>query len=98
VDLTPTGPTWFHAVQDNRVPTSNGVPGDYSKTRRDAFALLNLRLLAQRHHRALTFWVKNLANKRYLQEVITAPEGGAAFIHDSPRRGYGLDLSYAFGD
>jgi len=98
VDLTATGPTWFHAVQDNRVPTSNGVPGDYSKTRRDAFALLNLRLSAQRHHLALTFWVKNLANKRYLQEVITAPEGGAAFIHDSPRRGYGLDLSYAFGE
>jgi iron complex outermembrane receptor protein len=98
VDLIGTGPTWFHTVQDNQVQTSNGTIGDYSKTRRDAFALVNARILLRRQRWGAELWGRNLTNRRYLQEVITAPEGGAAFVHDSPRRSFGIDFNYSLGE
>jgi iron complex outermembrane receptor protein len=43
-----------------------------------------------------TLWGRNLADKKYLQEVIPAPEFGGSFIHPSALRSYGLDISYQF--
>jgi iron complex outermembrane receptor protein len=58
--------------------------------------VLNARLTLRGGQWSATAWGRNLADKEYLQEVIVAPEFGGAFIHDSPGRSYGLDLSYRF--
>ncbi|MCC5869562.1 MAG: TonB-dependent receptor [Gammaproteobacteria bacterium] len=98
-DLTGVGKTWFGEVQDgpdNIVPTLFGVPGDFSRQRRDAFELVNARLGVRADNWTATLWARNLLNKEYLQEVIPAPEFGGSFIHDSPRRAYGVEFSYMF--
>ncbi len=98
-DLTGLGKTWFGTVQDgpdNIVPTLFGAPGDFSRQRRDAFELVNARLGLRGDSWTATLWARNLFDKEYLQEVIPAPEFGGSFIHDSPRRAYGVEFSYLF--
>jgi iron complex outermembrane receptor protein len=97
LDMTAVGPTWFSAVQNNSVQTLFGVPGDYSKTERDAFQLLNLRLGLRGDDWDVTAWSRNLANKQYLAEVIPAPEFGGSFLNSGIGRAFGLDVSYRFG-
>ncbi|MBX3702325.1 MAG: TonB-dependent receptor [Steroidobacteraceae bacterium] len=100
VDGTFVGETWFHPVQDEMVPnlpTAFGFgQGDYSKQKRDPYEVFNARLTLRGEKWSATAWGRNLADKEYLQEVIVAPEFGGAFIHDSPGRSYGLDVSYSF--
>src|SRR5690606_10999787 len=97
LDGSATGETWFSAVQKESVQTQFGVPGDYSRTSRDSFAVLNARLGLSANNWAVTAWVRNLTDEDYLAEVIPAPEFGGTFSHDAPGRAYGLDLRYAFG-
>jgi iron complex outermembrane receptor protein len=100
VDGTFVGETWFHPVQDETVPnlpTAFGFgQGNYVKQKRDPYEVFNARLTLRGERWSATAWGRNLADKEYLQEVIVAPEFGGAFIHDSPGRSYGLDLSYSF--
>ncbi len=95
-DWIGTGKTWFSEVQNNTVPTLFGLDGDFSRTRRDAFEVVNARFSLQSENWRATLWARNLFDKKYLQEVIPAPEFGGSFIHDSPRRSYGIELSYMF--
>jgi iron complex outermembrane receptor protein len=95
-DANSTGKTWFSPVQNNSVQTEFGVPGNYSKTARDAFTLLNARLGYNAPQWALTAWVRNLANKEYLSEVIPAPEFGGSFDQQGAPRSFGLDFRYHF--
>jgi iron complex outermembrane receptor protein len=97
LDMSATGKTWFSTVQNNSVETEFGVPGDYSKTYRDAFQLLNARLGVRGDAWDVTAWSRNLANKQYLAEVIPAPEFGGSFINSGTGRAFGLDVSYRFG-
>jgi iron complex outermembrane receptor protein len=100
VDGTFVGETWFHPVQTETVPnlpTAFGFgQGNYSRQKRDPYEVFNARLTLRGEQWSATAWGRNLADKEYLQEVIVAPEFGGAFIHDSPGRSYGLDLSYRF--
>lgn len=100
VDGTFVGETWFHPVQDETVPnlpTAFGFgQGNYSRQKRDPYEVFNARLTLRGERWSATAWGRNLADKEYLQEVIVAPEFGGAFIHDSPGRSYGLDVSYSF--
>ncbi|HEU0225657.1 MAG TPA: TonB-dependent receptor [Steroidobacteraceae bacterium] len=100
VDGTFVGETWFHPVQDETVPnlpTAFGFgQGNYGKQKRDPYEVFNARLSLRANRWTATAWGRNLADKEYLQEVIVAPEFGGAFIHDSPGRSYGLDVSYSF--
>jgi iron complex outermembrane receptor protein len=102
VDATFVGRTWFHPVQDNTVPaqaTSFGFgQTNYGKMSRDPYQVINLRLALHNDQWNATLWSRNLADKKYLQEIIVAPEFGGAFIHDSQRRSYGIDLSYRFAN
>jgi iron complex outermembrane receptor protein len=95
-DANSTGKTWFSPVQNNSVQTEFGVPGDYSKTARSAFTLLNARIGYNAPQWALTAWVRNLANKEYLSEVIPAPEFGGSFDQQGAPRSFGLDFRYHF--
>ncbi len=107
VDLNGVGPTWFGEVQDGPgqvVPTLfsffSGDPtlptGDFSRMRRDSFELVNARLGVRGDNWSATLWARNLFDTDYLQEVIPAPEFGGSFIHDSPRRSFGVELNYLF--
>ena len=97
VDASALGRTWFSTVQQNQVYTLFGVPGDYSKTSRDPFKLVNARLGIRGEHFETTAWSRNLFNKQYLAEVIPAPEFGGSFIHSGTGRAFGIDVSYKFG-
>ena len=96
VDANSIGKTWFSAVQDNSVQAVFGVPADYSKTSRDAFTLLNARLGFSSNHWDVIAWSRNLADKKYLAEVIPAPEFGGSFIHQGLGRSVGVDVNYRF--
>ncbi len=97
LDASMTGETWFSAVQEESVVTLFGVPGDYSKTSRDAFTTMNARLGISADQWQVTAWVRNLTDEEYLAEVIPAPEFGGTFSHEAPGRAIGLDLKYSFG-
>jgi iron complex outermembrane receptor protein len=96
-DGSSIGKTWFSAVQNNSVQTEFGAPGNYSKTERAAFTVLNARIGIETKIWELTAWAQNLANKQYLAEVIPAPEFGGSFVHEGLGRALGLEFSYHFG-
>ena len=100
VDMSALGETWFHPVQDNRIPnlfTGFGFgQGEFSKMKRDAYQIFNARLTLRQDRWGVTGWVRNLADEDYLAEVIVAPEFGGAFIHDAPGRSYGVDVNFRF--
>jgi iron complex outermembrane receptor protein len=102
VDATFVGKTWFHPVQDNTVPALFTAFGfgqvNYGKMSRDAYHVINARLGLSGEKWSATLWGRNLADRKYLQEIIVAPEFGGAFIHDSAGRSYGLDVAYRFGN
>ena len=97
LDANTVGPTWFSPVQDNQVQTEFGAPGDYSKTRRDAYTLANARLGIEGAHWNLTGWARNLFNRQTLAEVIPAPEFGGSFLNQGTGRALGIDFAYRFG-
>jgi iron complex outermembrane receptor protein len=97
LDASFTGETWFSAVQEESVLTQFGVPGDYSKTSRDAFSVLNARLGISADNWQVIAWARNLTDEKYLAEVIPAPEFGGSFAHEATGRAFGLDLKYSFG-
>ncbi len=100
VDSSFVGETRFHPVQDELVPnlfTGAGFgQGDFSKQKRDAYAVVNARIGLAGERWGVTAWGRNLSDEKYLQEIISAPEFGGSFIHDSPGSSYGLDVSYSF--
>lgn len=107
VEASYTGKTWFHTVQNNTIaPTlfSGFAPpafpilfdANFGNTQRDAFTLLNGRIGFSNDNLSVAAFGRNLTNKRYLAEVIPAPEFGGSFIHDAPGRSYGVEVSYSF--
>lgn len=93
-DMSALGKTWFGPVQNNQVQTLFGVPGDFSKTYRDPYQLFNARVGMQSDHWTVTLWGRNLGDKRFLAEVIPAPEFGGSFIFQGNGRAYGVQVSY----
>jgi iron complex outermembrane receptor protein len=87
------GPTWFHTVQDQCVPTIFGADGCYGGAERQAFSTSNLRVGIRGAKFELIGFVDNIFDKRYLAEVIPAPEFGGSFASQGPGRLYGLELT-----
>jgi iron complex outermembrane recepter protein len=104
LDWQYVGETWFHTLQGEQTPTIwNAFPGfgpgvnqDFSKSSRDAYDTLDLRIGLEADNWTITAWGRNLTDEEYLQEVIPAPEFGGSFNHESSLRSYGLDFSYSF--
>lgn len=102
LDYSRTGETWFHTVQDNQQPAiwtallGFPVASDMSRTRRDPFDTLNLRVSLHGRQWTLTGWGRNITDEDYLAEVIAAPEFGGSFLHEAPRDSYGVDFTYRF--
>lgn len=109
-DYRLTGPTWFHTVQNQSIPTlfSGLLPisalqlpavvgnGKYDVARRDAFGVANVRLGIQGDRYGVSIFANNVTNKKYLNEVITAVEFGGSFITPGTRRLIGVEGSYKF--
>ena len=95
-DYRITGPTQFHTVQNNTVPTIFGLDANYTNSQRDAFGVLNLRAGIKADNWTLTAFANNVTKKRFLAEVIMAPEFGGAFVAPGPLQAYGLEASFKF--
>jgi len=101
VDASFVGETWFSTVQDETVPNLFGLlagfgQGEFSKQKRDSFHTINARLGMSNGTWGVTAWGRNIADKKYLAEIIPAPEFGGSFIHDAPGSAYGVDFTYSF--
>jgi iron complex outermembrane receptor protein len=96
------GETWFHTVQgDTRITLFElGFPGlgtaDYSRTQRNSYGLLDLRIGIATADWSITLFGKNLTDESFLEENITAPEFGGSFIHPGTQRRIGIEFSYRF--
>jgi iron complex outermembrane receptor protein len=100
LDGAAVGETYFHPVQNETVPNLFGAfgfgQGTFDKLKRDPYAIANLRLGVEGDKWGVTAWSRNLTDKKYLAEIIPAPEFGGAFIHDAQGRSYGLDVNVRF--
>ncbi len=104
VDWQYVGDMWFHTLQGERTPTIwdafNGTGGfitqDFSKTKRDAYDTVNLRIGIEGERWSATAWGRNITDEEYLEEVIPAAEFGGSFIHPATTATYGVDFSYRF--
>ena len=92
-DTNFVGPTWFHTVQRQYEPTIFGAPGYYGGAERQAFSQTNLRAGIAGPKFELVGFIQNLFNKRYLAEVIPAPEFGGSFASQGPARLIGAELT-----
>lgn len=102
VDVRGVGPTWFHTVQNQPNPTifelSFGALGraNFAQTQRDAYVTADLRIGIEHHNWTLTAFGQNIFDKRYVAEVIPAPEFGGAFVSPAPGARWGAELGYRF--
>jgi len=102
-DFQYVGPTWFHTVQDQTrtvqagdAVAGFGFVGDYSRTERDSYHTLDLRLGVETENWSLTAYGKNITDEEYLEEIIPAPEFGGAFIHPAAERAFGVEAVFRF--
>ncbi len=107
-DLRITGPTWFSTVQAQDGPTLftailplAGLPaalgtGNFSRSRRDSFTLVDLRAGVRWRELALTAFATNLTDERWLAEVIPAPEFGGSFVSPGSKRRFGVEARLRF--
>ena len=104
LDWVYVGEMWFHTLQGESTPTVWNflfeAPGffnqDFSRSSRDAYDTLDLRVGLEAEHWSVTAWGRNITDEDYLQEVIPAPEFGGSFNHPSALRSYGVDFVYRF--
>ena len=110
-DFRFTGPTWFHTVQNQDRPTLftglipisavNFLPAStgnarYDLARRNAFGVLDLRAGIQGEKWSVSLFGKNVADKKYPNEVIPAIEFGGSFISPGARRLVGVEGGIKF--
>ena len=94
------GPTWFHTMQNNTRTTlfELGFPGlgtaNYSKTQRDEYQTLDLRLGVESESWSATIFGTNITDEEYLEENITAPEFGGSFVHPGTLARWGVEFVY----
>jgi len=106
VDLQHVGEMWFHAIQGEPTPTIwqsftnldflGDRSNDFSKTKRDAYDTVNLRLGLEGEKWSATIWGRNITDEDYLEEIIPSIEFGGSFIHPARTATYGADFSLRF--
>ena len=99
-DYRITGPTFFHTVQDNSVPNlffgSGLLQGNFKNSQRNAYGVLNLRAALSGDNWSVAAFGNNVFNRKYLAEVIPAPEFGGDFISPAARAYYGVEVGFKF--
>ena len=101
-DWQHVGDMWFHTLQGEQTPTIwqafffPGITTDFSKSKRDSYETINMRVGFEADNWSITAWGRNITDEEYLEEVIPAPEFGGSFLHQAARSSYGIDLKYRF--
>ncbi|MBB6124876.1 TonB-dependent receptor [Sphingobium subterraneum] len=95
-DARMVGPTPFHTVQDNTVPTIFALPANYKNSTRATYTTVNVRAGIETDHWSLSAYATNLFNQRSIEEAVVAPEFGGDFVAPSPLRRYGVEASFKF--
>lgn len=95
-DVRITGPTHFHTVQDNTVPTIFALDANFKNAERESYTTVNLRAGLKTEHWSVTAFANNLFDKQYLEELVVAPEFGGAFISPGQQRRYGIEFGVNF--
>lgn len=100
-DTMYVGPTWFSPVQRNYLPNFFSAfgfgGGEFSLQQRKGFSTTDVTVTASDDVWTAQLWAKNIFDKRYLEEVIPAPEFGGSFIHETFGRTFGITVTRAFG-
>ena len=102
LDVRGVGDTWFHVVQAQDNPTvfefSFGGLGraNYTLAKRAAYTTVDLRVGVEWRNLTVTGFGQNILNKKYLNEVIPAPEFGGSFISPAAGARYGVEVGYRF--
>lgn len=102
IDYQYVGETFFHTLQGEQTPTiwnaffAPGFNQDFSKSSRDGYGTVDLRIGLEAENWSVTAWGRNITEEEYLQEIIPAPEFGGTFNHPSALRAYGIDAMYRF--
>lgn len=102
LDWQHVGETWFHTLQGEETPTIwqafffPGINQNFSKSQRDAYDTLNLRIGIEGERWSATAWGRNITDEEYLEEVIPAPEFGGSFLHQAAGDAYGVEFEYRF--
>ncbi len=104
IDFQHVGEMWFHTLQGEAMPniwdglfdTSGLITTDFSKTKRDAYETVNLRIGLEGERWSATVWGRNITDEKYLEEVIPAVEFGGSFIHPATTATYGADVVFRF--
>ncbi len=93
-----TSPTLFSGLLPDSELMLPGFVGDadYSRTERDSFAILDVRMGVEADSWTVTAFADNLTNKKYLGEVIPAIEFGGAFVSPGQLRRFGVEFGYKF--
>jgi iron complex outermembrane receptor protein len=102
-DYRVTGPTWFSTVQDGDRPTLFRLffgpalgTGNFEQARRDAYGVLNVRTGLKAENWSVNVFANNMLDRKFLAEVIPAPEFGGSFVSPGERRSYGIEASFRF--
>ena len=103
LDWQHVGEMAFHTLQGEATPSiwqvfypGASIPQDFSKAKRDAYDTLNARISIDGENWGVTVWGRNIANEKYLEEIIPAPEFGGSFVHPGAKDSYGIDFNYRF--
>ncbi|KAE8237295.1 hypothetical protein A4X03_0g9164, partial [Tilletia caries] len=96
VDARITGPTPFHTVQNNDVPTIFGIPANLNNSERKTFTTVNLRVGVEADNWSLTAFATNLFNVRVLNDNVPAPEFGGVFVSPGALRRIGVEGVFKF--
>ena len=90
------GPTWFHVIQSQDNETVRFGTGNFTNSERDKYQTIDARLAIVSDQWTIALVGKNLADTKFLQEVIPAPEFGGAFVHPGSERHLSVELGYKF--
>ncbi len=103
-DWQHVGEMWFHTLQGEETPTIwqvffpafPAIPSDFSRSKRDAYDTVNVRLGLESANWSVALWGRNIGDEEYLEEIIPAPEFGGSFNHQAPGDAYGAEFTYRF--
>ncbi|MEH6610179.1 MAG: TonB-dependent receptor [Halioglobus sp.] len=106
------GDVFYHVVQgsdlDEPRDSFEGLPYEvpaklfgslatsFSKTKVDAYGVMNLRLGVGGDNWRVTAFARNLLDEEYIAEVILAPEFGGGFVTPGSYRSAGVELEFMF--
>lgn len=95
-DFQVTGPTPFHPVQDNLVPTIFLLDANMKNSTRDTFTVANARIGLDFDNLRITAFASNIFDKQFVNDVVPAPEFGGDFVAPGTRRRLGVEFAYKF--